>query len=198
MVGRCGGCGERRGCRQLGAEQAKQLPLQVHLSPTSAPSPAVLSAQALHSVSWGSRSPSVLAVPLSWPPSSTTHLSWVHFQPPLPEARHPHPSRARACSEAVPREPGNTRRVRRPLGSVATQAGKAEKGAQTVPGRRCEKQGWLDRPPTAARGSRLPTPEPRRRLSLPAPGCLRLPLPSPRRRGGPCVGPDAWVCREER
>lgn len=55
---------------------------------------------------------------------------------------------------------------RRRLGAIRPRAGSSPR----------------NRPPTAARGSRLPTPEPRRRLRSP---------PVPRRRGGPKPGPDA-------
>lgn len=57
---------------------------------------------------------------------------------------------------------------RRRLGAIRPRAGSSPR----------------NRPPTAARGSRLPTPEPRRRLSSPL---------APRHRGGPEPGPDAWV-----
>lgn len=57
---------------------------------------------------------------------------------------------------------------RRRLGAIRPRAGSSPR----------------NRPPTAARGSRLPTPEPRRRLCSP---------PAPRRRGGPKPGPDARV-----
>lgn len=96
-------------------------------------------------------------------------------------------ARARGRGSCGAARAGANARRRGGRGEGAAAAARGRR--RLSPGRPSAGSSPRNRPPTAARGSRLPTPEPRRRRLLAAPGCLRLPLPEPRRRrGGPSAG----------